>query len=213
MTVKGSFITFEGIDGCGKSTQARLALEYASSLGVKTMLTREPGGTAVSEKIREILLSPESKELCDQAELLLYLASRAQHVLEKIVPEIKSGSLVICDRFQEATFAYQGFGRGLDLPLLQRINAFATNGIVPEHTFVFDIPVEIALERLAKTGKAPDRLEQNSKDFFKRVREGYLELAEKNRNRITLIDAVPPADMVFLQVKPHINTIVKGTRL
>jgi dTMP kinase len=184
---KGLFVTFEGIDGCGKSTQLKLAAETLEKNGLDCVVTREPGGTGISEKIRELLLSPENNKMCNPCEVLLYCAARAQHVQEIIAPAIKKGVIVLCDRFEEATFAYQGFGRGLSLDDLERINSFATNGIKPSLTFVFDIDVETAAQRLMETGKAADRLEGSGREFFEKVRHGYLSLAKRFPERIIVL--------------------------
>ena len=177
MNKTGLLITFEGIDGCGKTTQLAKAREWLEKRGYRCVVTREPGGTPVSEKIRSLLLSNESGEMCNEAEVLLYLAARAQHVREKILPQMASGAIVLCDRFQEATFAYQGYGRGHSLETLQRMNAFATGGLDPMHTFVFDLPVDTALERMRAMNKTADRLERSPRDFYERTREGYRQLA------------------------------------
>jgi dTMP kinase len=208
MSLKGLFITFEGIDGCGKSTQVERAFKRMSLLNRSVVVTREPGGTKLSEKIRSLVLSPENAVMTDATEVLLYLASRAQHVGEKILPAIKSGTVVLCDRFQEATFAYQGWGRGIDLDTLKHLNSFATLGLTPDYTFIFDLPVETAFDRMKKTGKAPDRLEQNAPDFYIRVRNGYLAQAALFPERIALIDATKPADDVETIVLQHLESII-----
>lgn len=184
---KGCFITFEGIDGCGKSTQARLLGDALASKGFSLLTTREPGGTALSEKIRALLIDPANGEMVQECELLLYLAARAQHTREKIIPAIEAGKCVICDRFQDATFAYQGFGRGMPLPLLRQLQAFSSS-ILPDLTFIFDLPVEIAFNRLEKMNKAKDRLESSGVDFFSRIRNGYITLASEEPIRIHLLD-------------------------
>ena len=147
---KGIFITFEGIDGCGKSTQLELAARRLKEEAFPVLVTREPGGTAIAEKIREILISPQNSEMVNECELLLYLAARAQHVREKIIPALEQVFIVLCDRFQEATFAYQGFGRNIPLDLLKKINNFATGGLNPHLTFIFDISVELSCARIQK---------------------------------------------------------------
>lgn len=185
---KGLFITFEGIDGCGKSTQLSRVADMLAKRGVTCVVTREPGGTPISEKIREILISPQNSEMCSETELLLYLAARAQHVQQTILPALKRGEVVLCDRFQEATFAYQGYGRGLDLDFLKKVNSFATQGLSPDCTFIFDISVELSRERLGRMGKAQDRLESAGDDFFSRIREGYRAAAKADQEKIVLMD-------------------------
>jgi dTMP kinase len=207
---RGLFITFEGIDGCGKSTQLARAQEYCRSRKLPILVTREPGGTAISEKIRELLLNPEHHAMVDECELLLYFAARAQHVAEKIRPTLKAGTVVLCDRFSEATFAYQGFGRGVDLHLLSQVNEFATAGLSPDLTFVFDVAVEVAHHRMQATGRAPDRLESAAIDFHQRVREGYLTLAANNPERIVLIDAEHPVDEISVVVCDTLERYLKG---
>ena len=204
---KGLFITFEGIDGCGKSTQIAKAAEYLKEKGISLIVTREPGGTPLGEKIRELILSPKNSEMKNSCELLLYLSARAQHVEEKIKPALEKGTTVLCDRYQEATFAYQGFGRGYPLNLLQKLNAFATGGLVPSKTFIFDITVECAFDRMKKTGKAPDRLEKNSKEFYQKIREGYLALASAHPQRIKLIQGEKSVDEIFLEVKKDLEVL------
>ena len=204
---KGLFITFEGIDGCGKSTQIAKAAEYLNEKGISHIVTREPGGTPLAEKIRELILSPQNSEMKNSCELLLYLSARAQHVEEKIKPALEKGTTVLCDRYQEATFAYQGFGRGYPLNLLQKLNAFATGGLVPSKTFIFDITVECAFDRMKKSGKAPDRLEKNSKEFYRKIREGYLALASAHPKRIKLIQGEKSIDEIFLEVKKDLEEL------
>jgi dTMP kinase len=191
---RGLLITFEGIDGCGKSTQLACAKEALVKKGVPCVISREPGGTPISEKIRDMLLSPQNAEMCDACELLLYMAARAQHVQERIVPAMDGGAIVLCDRFAEATFAYQGFGRGLPLDLLEKINSFATEAIQPSFTFIFDIPVELARERLRKTGKTIDRLEGSGMEFFEKVRKGYIALAGRYSDRIMVLPGEKPVE-------------------
>ena len=204
---KGIFITFEGIDGCGKSTQLDKAAEYLNEKGITHIVTREPGGTPLGEKIRDLILSPDNSEMKNSCELLLYLSARAQHVEEKIKPALEKGTTVLCDRYQEATFAYQGFGRGYPLDLLQRLNEFATGGLVPSKTFIFDITVECAFDRMKKTGKAPDRLEKSSEEFYQKIREGYLALASAHPKRIKLIQGEKSIDEIFDEVKKDLEEL------
>lgn len=201
----GAFITFEGIDGCGKTTQLRFAREYLESCGRTCVVTREPGGTPIAESIREILLSRENMAMSDSCEILLYCAARAQHVAEKITPAVENGAIVLCDRFQEATLAYQGFGRGHDIEELARLNRTATGGLNPDLTFVFDVSPETAAGRMKTSGKAPDRLEVTAGGFFERVREGYLKLARANESRIVVIDAERTAEQVAVSVRENLS--------
>jgi dTMP kinase len=194
MLTKGKFYTFEGIDGCGKSTQLARVVERLRSVDTPCLVTREPGGAAISEKIRELLISPDNKAMCPETELLLYLAARAQHVREIIIPAIDRGETVLCDRFEQATFAYQGGGRGLDVDAIRGINSFATGGTTPDMTFIIDIPVEISQERLNKIGKGKDRMESAGARFFERVRACYIKVASANPQKIKLLDGTKGVD-------------------
>jgi dTMP kinase len=197
---RGLLITFEGIDGCGKSTQLKHAEAALRRDGVPVVVTREPGGTAIGEKIRALVMSAEHGEMSVGCEVLLYLASRAQHVAERIMPALEQGAVVLCDRFQDATFAYQGFGRGVSLELLHSVNAFATGGIAPDLSFVFDVSVELSVERLRKSRKAPDRMESNTVAFYQKIREGYLVLASSHPSRIVLLPGERPIDELAAEV-------------
>jgi len=187
--MRGIFIVFDGIDGCGKSTQLTRAAERLKLDGYKVVTTREPGGTEISEKIRSIILAPDNKKMVRECELLLYAASRAQHVREKIKPTLEQGGMVLCDRFNCSTIAYQGFGRDIPFPLLETINSVATGGLVPDLTFIFDISVDAAFSRLSAMKKSHDRLESSGKEFFSRVAEGYRTIASQDPAKIVLLDA------------------------
>jgi len=189
-TTKSLFITFEGIEACGKSTQATLLKSALIQLNHDVILTREPGGTEISEEIRRLLLNPNYKEMTAETELLLYLAARSQHTSELILPALLDNIIVICDRYFDSTIAYQGAARKLDLNIIKRINTFATSGLIPDITFILDIPVEVSIER--QKNKRLDRMENENFDFHVRVREGYLNLLKNNddnMNRFCLIDA------------------------
>jgi dTMP kinase len=194
MMKKGLFVTFEGIDGCGKTTQLRRAKDALEKRGVRCVVTREPGGTSIGEKIRDIILSPAHGALSDSCEALLYCAARAQHVNEVILPALEKGEVVLCDRFSDATFAYQGNGRKLKFSLLQEMNKFATSGLQPSFTFLFDIPVALSRKRLAISGKSPDRLEGAGIAFYEKVRRGYLSLAKQFPRRIIVLSAEKPIE-------------------
>jgi len=196
------FIVMEGIDGSGKSTQCELLKTYLEGHRISTALTREPGGTELAEKIREITLNPDVR--CnDRSEMLLFMASRSAHVEEIIKPALKNGKTVICDRFYLSTFAYQGYGRGLNLNDIGFINEFATSGLRPDITFVFDIDAAFSLER---TGKTADRFEDAGLKFMIEVAEGYRELVKTEEN-CYLIDASMPVGNVFLKIKEIIDNI------
>lgn len=186
--MKGKFISFEGIEGTGKSTQAKLLQQGLLGLGYEVILTEEPGGTLISLRIREILLSVDHTNMKPITELLLYNAARAQHIEEVILPALNRGAVVITDRFTDSTFAYQGYGRGIDLKLLESIDKIATNGLRPDMTMLLDLDVETGLTRNRRINKT-DRLELEDVEFHKRVRKGYHELAAKEPERIKVLDA------------------------
>lgn len=186
--MKGKFVTFEGCEGVGKSRQIKLLEEYLSENGVKYFLTREPGGTDVSEQIRKILLDGKNAEMTDRCEALLYAASRAQVVSETILPRLNAGELVFCDRFVDSSFAYQGKARKLGYKFIEEINSFVLESCMPDVTIFLDLSPEQAF--LRKGGAdITDRLETSGTDFHRAVYKGYLELAEKYKDRIVKIDA------------------------
>lgn len=185
---RGIFISFEGIEGTGKSTQARLLSEYLAKKGLKTLLTEEPGGTPISLQIRKVLLSTKHKEMDYLTELLLYNADRIQHIKEKIIPAIDCGRIVITDRFSDSTAAYQGYGRGISLKLIDSLDRIATGRMRPNLTILLDLDVETGLMRNKKINKM-DRLELEDVKFHKKVREGFLKLAAREPKRIKLVKA------------------------
>lgn len=185
--MRGVFITFEGLDGTGKTTQIHELEIKLSELGLPYKKTREPGGTPIAEKIRDIILDPKNTEMCFQAEALLYAASRAQHVSEVILPSIEKGEIVICDRFFDSTLAYQGYARALNLEDLHYINNFAMQGVKPDLTFLLDIPADHTSERI--NSRELDRLDLEEMDFKKRVRAGFLKIADFEKNRVKVINA------------------------
>jgi len=197
---RGFFFTFEGIDGCGKSTQLELTASALKAQGFNCVVTREPGGTSISTKIRELLLSPDNKEMHIQTECLLYMAARAQHVREVIAPAVNRGDIVLCDRFEQATFAYQGYGRGLNIGFLREINKFAADGLTPDVTLIFDISVELSQKRLSNIGKGRDRLESEGAGFFRKVRQGYLSAAEADPQKIVLLDGSKTVEELSAEV-------------
>lgn len=192
------FVTFEGADGCGKSTQAALFADALQKAGAKVECLREPGGTKTSEAIRQLLLNPAS-DICPMSELLLFEAARAQLVTEAIKPALAAGTWVVCDRFFDSTSAYQRVGRALDAALVDEANKMGSCGIVPDITFVFDLPTPEALARATKN--RTDRMEGEGEAFQEKVRQGYLEIARENPERIKIIDAVGTKDEVFSRVK------------
>lgn len=198
------FITFEGIEGSGKSTQLRILQSYGETLGHRVLATREPGGCPIADTIRAILLDPANRALRPRAELLLYAAARAQHVDQIIRPALAAGTLVLCDRFADATLAYQGGGRGLDRSLVESISALAADGLRPDLTLLFDLPVELGLARARRRNQDdshPDegRFELEELDFHRRVRDSYLALAA-SESRFRVIDATGSVDAVAARV-------------
>lgn len=191
------FLSLEGVDGSGKTTIASMLEKELKSQGIRCIKFREPGGNAIAEKIREILLSKESDEMCSTAELLLYAAARSQLVNTQIRKYIESGILVIADRYADSTTAYQGYGRGIDLGLIKTINNIATDGVIPDKTFVLDLEPSTAQKRLQGT---KDRLELAGLEFFDRVRNGYLQIAKDEYPRTVIIDASRPLRDVFEDV-------------
>ena len=204
MTIKkGLFITFEGIDGCGKTTQINLLNEYLKSKNYNTILTLEPGGSDIGKSLRQILLHHDGF-VDDTCELLLYLADRAQHTKTIIEENINKGNVVLCDRYIDSTVAYQGYARGGDIEKINLLNEIATKNLKPDITFLFDIDVQIAQSRV---GKEKDRLEKESFDFHNKVRNGYLKIASKNE-RIKVIDSTKAIDSIFEEVKKHIEKLL-----
>ena len=188
--IAGKLITFEGIDGSGKSTQIQLLEAEFEKLGISYKTFREPGGTKLSEKIRTILLDKENIELYSNAESLLFAAARAQLTAEQIKPAITKGEFVICDRFTDSTIAYQGYGRGLNINNLELMNTIATDGLIPDITFILDIDPQKATERLKTVN--PDRMEAAGIDFFKKIRQGYCQIREQNQSRCIVINGEKP---------------------
>jgi len=209
------FITFEGIEGCGKSTQARRLARRLRLRGIPSVLTLEPGGTAIGATIRHILLSSQNRHLSGLTELLLYAADRAQHVEEVIGPALKAGKWVISDRFMDATVAYQGYARGQDMPFIQLLNERATGGLRPDRTFLLDCPVEIGLVRAMKREKesqhqGQDRFEQEKKAFHDAVRQGYLTLASREPDRIVVMDGTRTPDDLEEHVIRFLSPFLKA---
>ncbi len=197
MMKQGVFITLEGIDFSGKSTQAHMLAARLIQTHHEPLLLREPGGTPLSEKVREILLNRDDLDITDRVELLLFLAARAQLVNEEILPSLESGTIVVCDRFYDSTYAYQGYARGLQLDTVIRMNTFATSGLVPDLTLLYDLPVEVAHQRGTRLSPERDRLEKEKIEFHQKVRDGYLSLAKNEPGRIKVIDAESGPEDVF----------------
>ena len=193
---KGLFITFEGGDGCGKTTQIKLIDEYLRNKGYKTLLTREPGSKGLGVKLREILLNYDG-EVSPTCESFLFLADRAQHVDCIIKPALEEGTIVLCDRHTDSTVAYQGYGRGLDLEQIYKLNNIATSGLKPDLTVVLDVDVETSQ---ARVGKEKDRMESAGVEFFERVRKGFLEIAKQEPSRVKVIDSTQSVEDIHKQV-------------
>lgn len=198
---KGLFITFEGADGCGKTTQIKLVKDYLEKSGYEVVLTREPGAKGLGEKIREILLNYDGI-VSDRCESFLFLADRAQNIDTIVNPAVEKGKIVLCDRHIDSTVAYQGYGRGLDLERINKLNLLATDGRVPDLTIVFDIDVETSMRRV---GKEKDRMESAGIEFHNRVRNGYLEIAKNEPERVKVVDGREGIEKVFENVKDLIN--------
>jgi dTMP kinase len=198
------FISFEGPDGGGKSTQARLLVEHLKSRGLNVLLTREPGGTAIGDQIRRTLMDLGNTAMDPHTEILLFSASRAQIVHQVIRPHLESGGVVVCDRFYDSTLAYQGYGHGLDLTALRAITAFATSGLRPDLTLLLDLPADAGLERRRSEGHW-NRLEAYDLAFHERVRQGYFELAAAEPARWVTVDAMQPVDQVQRAVRQAVE--------
>jgi len=193
------FVTFEGIEGSGKTTQIRRLSAHLAAKGVDHLVTREPGGTPLSDEIRGLVLVPRVETVFPETELLLYEAARAQHVRGIILPALRSGRAVLCDRFCDATTAYQSHARGIDDALVERLNRFAAGGLVPDLTLLLDLPPGEGSARVKRRG-VPDRLERESPSFHRAVREGYLRIAGRAPDRVDRIDAAAPEEEVFRSV-------------
>lgn len=194
--MRGLFITFEGIDGCGKTTQLNLLAEYLNKKGQEVVTTKEPGAKGLGEKIREILLNYDG-EVSSNCESFLFLADRAQHIDTMVKPALEAGKTVLCDRHTDSTIAYQGYGRGVDLAKIKMLNNIATSGVKPDLTFVFDLEVETALGRV---GKTRDRMESAGTEFFEKVRQGYLQIAKEEPERVKVINSNDSIENIFEQV-------------
>jgi len=207
---QGLFVTFEGVEGCGKTTQVKRLARRLRGLGVAVIVTLEPGGTSIGKNIRRVLLDSKNKALTPLAELMLYAADRAQHVEEIIQPALKSGKWVICDRFSDATVVYQGAARGQDRNLIRLLNKVVTQGIRPHLTFLLDCPVEVGLRRaLGRNMKGQDRFEKEAVSFHLKVRKGYLDLARKNKKRFVILDAAASRKEIEAEIIRHVDRFLR----
>jgi dTMP kinase len=211
------FITFEGVEGSGKTTQIQRLKKYLTQKGIPCKVTREPGGSSIGEKIRKILLNPDHGEMTPTSELLLYEAARAQHVKEVINPFLKKGSVVLCDRFTDATVAYQGHGRMIDLKWVECLNRLSSQGIRPDVTFLLDCPSDIGLKRAFQRNRMlkqekEERFEREEIQFHRRVRKGYLDIAKREPHRVKLIDTREGEKKVFEKIRKIVDNLIKGKR-
>jgi dTMP kinase len=210
-----AFITFEGIEGCGKTTQIRMAGDDLSRRRIPVLVTEEPGGAALGKHIRKLLLNQGECRIDAKAELLLFAAARAQHVHEVIRPALAADRVVLCDRFFDATLAYQGFGRGLNLEFIKSLNHFSAAALAPDLTILFDLPVEVglgrAIDRIAHIRGAPreDRFEREERAFHQKIRDGYLSLAKEEPGRFRVIDASQDVQAIHQEVCAMIGTVIQ----
>ncbi|MEW9702429.1 dTMP kinase [Paenibacillus sp. SI8] len=214
--MNGIFITFEGPDGAGKTTQLRRLAEAFRQNGHDVVVTREPGGTTISDKIRSIILDPVHQEMVDQAEVLLYAASRAQHVHELILPALKANRIVLCDRFIDASIAYQAYGLGADVETVRAINRFASSGLQATRTYILDVPVEVSLARLHQRASSTnaaadqlDRIEQKNREYHSRVRAGFHQIAAEHPDRVRVIDANRSEDQIAGDILTDCNRLLE----
>jgi dTMP kinase len=208
------FITFEGVEGSGKTTQIQRLKNYLTRKGIPCKVTREPGGCPIGEKIRKILLNPDHREMVPTSELLLYEAARAQHVKEVIQPFLKRGGVVLCDRFNDATLAYQGYGRKLNLKWIERLNRLSSQGIKPDVTFLLDCPSDVGLRRalqrnLTMKQEREGRFEREEIQFHQRVRKGYLAIAKKEPHRMKVIDTREGEEKVFEKIRKIVDNVIR----
>jgi dTMP kinase len=211
------FITFEGVEGSGKTTQIRRLERYLTRKGIPCKVTREPGGPPISEKVRKILLNPDHREMVPLSELFLYEAARAQHVKEVIEPLLAKGVVVLCDRFSDASIAYQGYGRKLDLGLVKRLNNLSSQGIKSDVTFLLDCPSDLGLKRAVQRNQVQrkereERFEREKIQFHHRVRRGYLSLAKKEPHRVKVIDTRQGEDNTFEKIRQIIDKLIRSKK-
>ena len=206
---KGKFITIEGSEGAGKSTNIQYVQDYLQAKNIDFIATREPGGTPIAEKIRDLLLDKKNTSLCEDAELLLMFAARSQHLNELIIPALDAGKWVLSDRFTDATYAYQGGGRGLAKNKIAQLEQWVQEDLRPDATILLDIPVELGMERVRNRGET-DRFEEEQMSFFKRIRDTYLQLAKDNPQRFHIINTEPAIDEVYQQLKLVLDQLTQN---
>ena len=212
------FITFEGVEGSGKTTQIQRLKKYFIRKGIPCKVTREPGGCPIGEKVRKILLNPDHREMVPMSELLLYEAARAQHVNDMIKPFLKKGGVILCDRFNDATLAYQGYGRRIDLRWIERLNHLSSQGIRPDVTFLLDCPSDVGLKRALQRNRElkqerEERFEKEEIQFHRRVRKGYLAIAKKEPRRVKVIDTRQGEDKVFNKIRKTVDELLVRSNL
>ena len=205
----GKFITVEGIEGAGKTTCMQVVTDVIEQQGISAIHTREPGGTDLGEDLRNLLLGHKHTGMSDDAELLMMFAARAEHIAQKIKPALDEGNWVLCDRFTDATYAYQGYGRGISLEKISGLENWVQGELRPDLTLLMDLPVEMGMERAGKRS-APDRFESEAWDFFERIRQGYLSIAAEQSSRVKVIDASQDLHDVQEQVRAAIETFVNA---
>lgn len=205
---KGFMIVCDGSNGAGKTTVIKAIEQHLQGRGLQAVLTREPGGTPIGEKIREILLCPDTPEMCDLAELMLFGAARAQHVKEKILPAVQSGKVVISDRFDAATLSFQHYARGLDIELVNRINQLALDGFRPDMNIILDLDPAIGLQRVHQRGEQLDRMELQKLEFLQKARRGYLEQARLDPARFEILDAARPLTEVVADALSIVDRLI-----
>ena len=208
---KGVMIVCDGSNGAGKTTLIESLRRHIESRGLQVVVTREPGGTTIGEKIREVLLSPETPEMCDLTELMLFAAARAQHLRQKIIPAIEAGKVVLCDRFDSATISFQHYARGVDLALVKQINALALGDFRPDLYLILDLDPAIGLERVRERGNALDRLEAERLAFLQRARDGFLAQAQQSPGLFKVLDASRDAATVGDEALQHVEAVLRTT--
>jgi len=208
--MRGVVIAFEGIEGSGKTTQAKLIYSFLKGKSLPCIYTQEPGGTAIGDKIRDILLDVKNKNMHRKTELLLYLANRAQHVCEKILPELQKGTIIITDRFSLSSFAYQGMGRDFSFKVVSRLNKFAVGNVKPDFTILVDVPVSIGLSRTElRSGNNIDRLEKEKTEFHQRVRDAYLKLAKQAPKKVLVFIGTKSEEILHNEIKERVIPFLK----
>lgn len=205
----GKFITLEGGEGCGKSTNIKFIEQLLKEAGIPVVLTREPGGTVLSENIRQLLLGRDQEKISEQTELLMMFAARAQHIKHIIQPALEQGTWVLCDRFTDSSYAYQGGGRGIDSATIAWLENFSQNNIRPDLTLLLDVPVDVGMARAAKRGKL-DRFEVEEMDFFNKVRACFLEIAKQQPERVKIVDAAQELSLVQEDITQLIQKFIHG---